>query len=183
MWPVRPRRRDSKQAGRQTLPGQDRARVSFMTLRERTNERSQEAVAVRPHVRGKFLYAGDEKLYVRGVTYSAFATDSDGNELFAADQVEHDFAAIAANGFNAVRVYTVPPRWLLDVAQQHQLRVMVGLPVEQHHAFLDEPGRARAIVERVRAAVRQCTGHPAVLCYVAGNEIPAAIVRWHGARR
>jgi len=91
-----------------------------MTLRERTNERSQEAVAVRPHVRGKFLYAGDEKLYVRGVTYSAFATDSDGNELFAADQVEHDFAAIAANGFNAVRVYTVPPRWLLDVAQQHQ---------------------------------------------------------------
>src|SRR5262249_33165992 len=31
-----------------------------------------------------------------------------------------------------------------------------------------------------RAAVRSCAGHPAVLCYVIGNEIPGSIVRWHG---
>ena len=33
------------------------------------------------------------------------------------------------------------------------------------------------------AGVRACAGHPAVLCYVIGNEIPASIVRWHGRRR
>jgi O-antigen biosynthesis protein len=57
---------------------------------------------------------------------------------------------------------------------------MVGLPWEQHVTFLDDPGRARSIVERVAAGVRACAGHPAVLCYVIGNEIPAPIVRWHG---
>src|SRR5690606_7635728 len=41
--------------------------------------------------------------------------------------------------------------------------------------------RARAIEERVRAGVRACARHPAVLCYAVGNEIPASIVRWHGA--
>src|SRR5262249_50727946 len=30
---------------------------------------------------------------------------------------------------------------------------------------------------------RACAGHPAVLCYVIGNEIPASIVRWYGHRR
>jgi hypothetical protein len=31
--------------------------------------------------------------------------------------------------------------------------------------------------------VRATAGHPAVLCYGIGNEIPAGIVRWHGRRR
>jgi beta-galactosidase/beta-glucuronidase len=60
---------------------------------------------------------------------------------------------------------------------------MVGLPWEQHTAFLDDQGRRRSIEERVRVGVRACAGHPAVLCYAIGNEIPAPIVRWHGRRR
>lgn len=59
--------------------------------------------------------------------------------------------------------------------------MMVGLAWEQHVAFLDEPGRADAIEARVRDQVRSCAGHPAVLCYSVGNEIPTSIVRWHGA--
>ena len=31
--------------------------------------------------------------------------------------------------------------------------------------------------------VRACAGHPAVLCYAIGNEIPASIVRWYGHGR
>ena len=60
---------------------------------------------------------------------------------------------------------------------------MVGLPWEQHIAFLDEPVRAQSIVDRVRAGVRACAGHPAVLCFSVGNEIPAPVVRWHGRKR
>jgi len=60
---------------------------------------------------------------------------------------------------------------------------MVGLPWEQHIAFLDDKKRARAIEERVRKGVRACAGHPAVLCYAIGNEIPASIVRWYGHGR
>jgi len=137
---------------------------------------------VRPSVKGKFIYVGNEKLYIRGVTYGSFRPDKDGNE-FDPEVVERDFAQIAANGINAIRTYTVPPRWLLDVAKGYGLRVMVGLPGVLHVAFLDDKKLTRAMEKRVRDGVRACTGHPAVLCYVIGNEIPAPIVRWHGRRR
>src|SRR5207249_1428458 len=78
---------------------------------------------------------------------------------------------------------TVPPRYVLDLARQHDLWIMVGLPWEQHVAFLGDKTIAASIEARVRAGVRACAGHPAVLCYAVGNEIPAAIVRWHGARK
>src|SRR5262249_17374393 len=137
----------------------------------------------RPRAEGKFIYRGGEKLWIRGVTYGTFRSDEDGNEYRDLRVVRRDFAQIAANGFNAIRTYTVPPGWLLETAAEHGLRVMVGLPWEQHVTFLDDRARARSIEARVRAGVRACAGHPAVLCYVVGNEIPAPIVRWQGRRR
>src|SRR6266545_1679209 len=134
-------------------------------------------------VRGKFLFAGSQKLYVRGVTYGTFRPNVNGSEFHDMDRVEADFRQIAANGMNAIRTYTVPPRWLLDAAQLHGLRVLVGLPWEQHIAFLDDKSRARSVEERVCAGVHACADHPAVLCYAVGNEIPAPIVRWYGHRR
>jgi GT2 family glycosyltransferase len=59
---------------------------------------------------------------------------------------------------------------------------MVDLPWEQHVTFLDDRRRARDIEQRVRRDARSLAGHPAVLCVAIGNEIPAPIVRWHGAR-
>ncbi|MGE5239731.1 MAG: glycoside hydrolase family 2 TIM barrel-domain containing protein, partial [Chloroflexota bacterium] len=137
----------------------------------------------RPRVRGKFIFAGNNKLWVRGVTYGTFRPGDDGVDYPSPRVVESDFAAMAENGINAVRTYTVPPAWLLDSAQRCGLYVMVGIPWEQHIAFLDDKSRASDIEARVRMAVRHCASHPAILCYAVGNEIPAAIVRWHGRRR
>ena len=137
------------------------------------------AKAERPVVRGKFLFVGEEKLWVRGVTYGTFRPQG-GSEYPPDDVVERDFVRMAANGINAVRTYTPPPRRLLELAHRFGLRVMVGLPWEQHVAFLNERSRARDIVRRVRMAVAEIAGHPAILCYAVGNEIPAPVVRWHG---
>ena len=60
---------------------------------------------------------------------------------------------------------------------------MAGLPVERSVAFLDYRKCARSIEEMVRAEVRARAGHPGILCYTIGNEIPASIVRWHGRRK
>ena len=139
--------------------------------------------SLRPQARGKFLFVGEEKLYVRGVTYGPFPPGQDGAEYPNPVRVAQDFEAMAAIGINTIRTYNVPPRWFLDAAQRANLRVMVGLPWEQHVAFLDDSRTARAIEARVREAVRKCAGHPAVLCYAVGNEIPAGIVRWLGRRR
>src|SRR4051812_42766370 len=151
--------------------------------------RLDDAADPRPHdgprvrAAGKFLSVRGEKLYVRGVTYGTFRPDEQGREFADLDRVADDFALMAANGINAIRTYTVPPRALLDLAFEHGLRVMVGLPWEQHVAFLDDAALGRSIEARVREGVRACAGHPAVLCYAIGNEIPAPIVRWHGRRR
>lgn len=137
----------------------------------------------RVRARGKFLFAGEEKLYLRGVTYGPFRPTASGCEYHDEETVERDLAQMAANGINAVRTYTVPPRWLLDSAQRHGLRVLIGLPWEQHVTFLDSRRRRCEIERLVRAGVRQCAGHPAVLAYSIGNEIPSPLVRWYGHRR
>src|SRR3989441_3228907 len=142
------------------------------------------AVEARPSARGKFIFAGDDKLYVRGVTYGTFRPNDDGDEYPAVDIVARDFARMAARGVNAVRVYTVPPPWLLDSAWRHGLRVMVGLPVERFVGLLADKKDGLSHLEAVvRAGVRACRGHPAVLCHASGNESPAPVVRWHRRRR
>ena len=137
----------------------------------------------RPRAAGKFLYTGDDKLDVRGATYGTFRPGWLGVPFPEPAVVRRDFAAMARTGLNAVRTYTVPPEWLLDDAWSAGLRVMVGIPWEQHVAFLDDPGRPESIERRVREGVLRCLGHPAVLCYAVGNEIPSAIVRWSGRLR
>ena len=52
----------------------------------------------RPEIRGKFIFAGDEKLQVRGVTYGAFEPDGEGNEYHALDRIDRDFSAMAGCG-------------------------------------------------------------------------------------
>jgi O-antigen biosynthesis protein len=137
----------------------------------------------RPQVRGKFLFVQGRKFYIRGVTYGTFRPDGEGDQYGSAQSVERDFALMAASGINALRTYTPPPVWLLDLAASHNLYVMVGLPWEQHITFLENSRQATDIERRVREAVRACAGHPAILCYTIGNEIPTSIVRWHGAAK
>ncbi|MFL6117172.1 MAG: glycosyltransferase, partial [Catenulispora sp.] len=114
------------------------------------------------------------------MTYGTFRPSEDGTAFPAPATVEHDFAAMAAAGVNAVRTYTPAPRWLLDLALAHDLRILAGLPWEQHVAFLEQRGTAQSIERRVREAARAMAGHPALLAYSIGNEIPGGIARWHG---
>ena len=140
-------------------------------------------LAVRPEARGKFLYLGEEKLWVKGVTYGTFGPEAEWGEYRTPELAGRDFAQMRANGLNAIRTYTVPPSWLLDLALEHHLWVMVGIPWEQHVDFCADRKRLHSIEQRVRRGVRACAGHPAVLCYAVGNEIPSPIVRWIGPRR
>src|SRR5438093_505519 len=146
-------------------------------------ERIARDISSRPTVRGKFLWAGDQKLLIHGVTYGTFAANSAGEQYPERKQVERDFHRMERHSINAIRTYTVPPSWLLDLAARHCIRVMVGVPWEQHVAFLDDSSLTRSIDARVRGDVERCAGHPSVLAYAVGNEIPTSIVRWHGRAR
>ncbi|MDQ3953102.1 MAG: glycosyltransferase [Actinomycetota bacterium] len=140
--------------------------------------------AARPEVRGKFLYSGGEKMYVRGATYGAFEPDEHGNEYHVRDLIRRDFAQMAAAGFNAVRIpHTMPPRALLDIASEEGLKVMVGLSAEQYVGYLIDSKGAPDVVSLTREKVAAVAGHPAILCYALGNEIPAPTARWIGRRK
>ena len=142
------------------------------------------AVPARPRVAGRFLFVGEEKLWIKGVTYGAFRPDERKNEYHDLAQIERDFAQMAAAGINTVRIpHTTPPRALLDIAERYGLWVMVGLSAEQYVGYLIDRKNAPDVAGIVRAKVRAIAAHPALLCYAIGNEIPAPVARWIGKRR
>jgi GT2 family glycosyltransferase len=89
---------------------------------------------------------------------------------------------------NTVRLYTVPERPILDLAEELGLKLLVGVwwgdprKLEQasEEAWQGMATEAKALVRQTIGAYGQ---HPAVLGFVVGNEIPAPSVRWHGRRR
>ena len=144
---------------------------------------SRSSPLCRPTVLGKSVYCGETKLWIKGVTYGTFRPDESESSFTIHRLVESDFDAISSNGFNCIRTYTVPPLWVLGLASKYGLRVMVGLPWEQHITFLDSTSGNAKSGMRSKARIRNCSRHPAILCYALGSEIPAPIARWYGARR
>jgi O-antigen biosynthesis protein len=135
------------------------------------------------HVKGKFFFAGDEKHFVKGVTYGPFPIGSHGAQFPESKIVEKDFELMIAAGINTARVFTVPPIWLLDAAQEAGLKILAGLPWPQHVTFLDSAAIQAHIKQAVSDGVRACGRHPAIFAYIVGNEIPPDVIRWHGAEQ
>ena len=138
----------------------------------------------RPVVRGKFLYADDGKYWVKGMTYGTFAPDAYGQPFPNAAQVERDFAQMARAGMNTVRVYTVPPRTLLDAAHRHGLKVMVGLRGNNtSHSSTRQGGRkqskdACATACKVVRATRRSSATPSATKFVTTFSARAANSPW-----
>lgn len=153
-----------------------------MTKRSAIDVAPRPAARGRVVARGRFLECDGERFLVRGVTYGTFR-GPDGSSLPDQAVCRRDLSCIAAAGFNVVRIYTVPPRWFLDEAWAMGLRLMVGTPWQTHRAVLESSREATHVLEQVRAGVAACASHPGILCYSVGNEVPASIVRWHGAAR
>ncbi|MFM7100968.1 MAG: hypothetical protein ACKO3N_07335, partial [Verrucomicrobiota bacterium] len=79
-------------------------------------------------VEGRFFRAGGAKFHPRGVTYGPFAPNGAGEPLGTPESTRADFGRMARLGANLLRVYHVPPRWLLDLAEAHGLKVLVDVP-------------------------------------------------------
>jgi glycosyltransferase involved in cell wall biosynthesis len=131
----------------------------------------------------KFLFEGDKKFFVKGITYGPFKPDTDGNYLGRPEQVDVDLHMMREIGFNLVRIYHAPPRWFLDRCAAAGMRVLITLPWAKHIEFLRERAARNSIADAVGQAVRHYAGHPAVFGYLVGNEISSTMVRWLGVRR
>jgi cellulose synthase/poly-beta-1,6-N-acetylglucosamine synthase-like glycosyltransferase len=133
--------------------------------------------------RGKYLFEGAEKFYVRGVSYGPFAPNSRGERYPEPERAAADFALMRELGANLVRLYVPPPPWMVEEASKAGLRLMVGIPWPFHMAFLDSREMKRDIREAIRKTVSEMREFgETIAAYSIGNEIRSDIVRWHGPR-
>jgi GT2 family glycosyltransferase len=140
-------------------------------------------VSARPRivVDGKFFRLGEQKFYAKGVAYGPLSPDAQGLPFATPERTLLDLAQVHELGANALRLYHVPPRWFLDMAEARGLKLLVDIPWNRHLCFDSEIRRAEAR-DAVRRAVYACAGHPAVFAFSVANEIPSDIVRWAGPR-
>ena len=141
-------------------------------------ERSRPRTGARRRAR-KVSLAGRREVLRPGRHVRDVRRDEAGDQFPARETVERDFAAMAANGINSVRTYTVPPTWLLDLALRarppHDDRHPVGaprrLPREPREPRVDRrrvqeatyaprrpPGRALPTRSATRSRPRSCAG-------------------------
>lgn len=124
-------------------------------------------------VEGKFLRCGSARIHPRIVTYGPFPGGWPEDLL-------PDFRRIKAAGFDAIRLYEIPGRPLLDAAQASGLKVMGTLMWEQNGDFMAKPGRLSAAMVLLERQLQAVAEHPALAAVYVGNEIPADLVRWMG---
>lgn len=141
------------------------------------------AVSARPRVvvDGKFFRLGEKKFYVKGVAYGPLAPDAQGSPFASPQQTKLDFTQIRELDANVLRLYHVPPRWFLDLAEACELKVLIDIPWNKQLCF-DSESRRNQAREAVRRAAYACAAHPAVFAYSVANEFPADIVRWAGPK-
>jgi glycosyltransferase involved in cell wall biosynthesis len=159
------------------------APMSQIVRAERENPLRQERNVQRPTVHGRFLYVNGERFWIKGVTYGTFRPNEAGEPFPNRTQVRHDFAQMREAGVNTVRLYTPPPDWLADVAHEFGLYLFPDIVWGPRRCDFDQPERLKYLFEWTREHARRLSGHPAILLYSIGNEIPPLIVRWYTARR
>jgi cellulose synthase/poly-beta-1,6-N-acetylglucosamine synthase-like glycosyltransferase len=137
-----------------------------------------------PRVSGRFLNVNGERFWIKGVTYGSFRPNEDGDPFPSRTQVREDFAQMADAGVNTIRIYSPPPDWLADAAEKAGLFLFPDICWGPRRCSdFDDPERFRFLLNWTREHTRRLAGHPAMLLYSIGNEIPPLIVRWYSAAR
>src|SRR5215216_805765 len=69
-----------------------------------------------PQINAKFLSLHGQRFYIRGTSYGSFAQTTLGVPFPLPALVRQDFDLMRSIGINTVRLYDLPPTWLLEMA-------------------------------------------------------------------
>jgi GT2 family glycosyltransferase len=152
-------------------------RPSSNTLPFTGRQRVLQPVTDRIRRDGKFFRLGSEKFYVKGVTYGPFAPNKDGEPLPDRAQVRRDFEQMRELGANCLRIYNIPPQWMLNLCQEMGLRMFVDVSWPKNMEFIHDQEVGNQARRAVHDAARACGNHPAVFAISVVNEIPPDLVR------
>src|SRR5438876_12348539 len=84
-------------------------------IRPEEDSRARAGEAGRIQVDGKFFARKAQRFQIHGVTYGPFAPDTNGDQFPDPERVRADLASMRAGAINSIRVYHLPPDWLLDL--------------------------------------------------------------------
>ena len=143
-------------------------------------QRVLEPVTDRIRRDGKFFRLRSDKFYVKGVTYGPFAPNTAGEPLPEREQVRRDLMLMIDLGANCLRIYHIPPQWLLDLCQELGLRLFVDVSWPKNLEFIRDTDIANQARAAVRDAAQRCGNHSAVFAISVVNEIPPDLVRLSG---
>jgi len=133
--------------------------------------------------KGFHFYRGEQKWLARGVTYGPFRPDEHGNPYPESERQRRDFEAIAAMGANALRLYNVPDETLASLAAASDLNLLIDIPWPKHLDVYQDPKLRKMCLKTVEEGIAKVQKWPNLLGVFLGNEVPADLVRWVGARR
>lgn len=134
-------------------------------------------------VRAKFFFSGEQKIFIKGVTYGPFAPDADGHYFGKPERVASDLKMMGSAGINLLRIYYVPPSWFVDLCAEAGIRLLITIPWMEHIAFLKDRKVRREVIRAIKEGTKTHAGHPAIFGYLVGNEIPSSMVRWLGVQK
>ena len=132
---------------------------------------------------GKFLRAGGQRLWLKGVTYGSFAPNEQAEPFPPFRVLQDDFHRMREAGINTVRLYSPPSDRIADAAAKAGLYLVPDICWGPRRCELDDVERLGFMHEWIREHARRLAGHPAILMYSLGNEIPPLMVRWYGRKR
>ena len=147
---------------------------------------SRPGSGLRPRVSGRFLYVGDEKLWVRGVTYGTFPPIASGDDGYQPVKADADFARMASVGINA----TAGLRCRLRRGSWTRLSNMgcgsswacPGSSTSRSSTSADAVRRAHRGPRQ--GGRRELAGHPAMLAFASATRSRARrALAWRAARR
>lgn len=135
-------------------------------------------------IHSKFFYDKGKKFYIQGVNYGPFRPRDSTNSYFPlAEEVKNDFLLMQQAGINTVRTYHFPPCWLLDLAEEYGLKILVSIPwTERYHYFSDSQS-FNAFKQWIIQKVKEYEGHRALLGYFVDNELPPDCIRFYGRKK
>ncbi len=137
---------------------------------------------------GKHFSLEGKRFDFRGVTYGTFRPRAhDGARFPPTTTIVEDFAMMRVAGFTVVRTYTEPTEDVLEAAAEHGLRILAGIFYPDWRYMLGASRHERSRIamaarREVREAAHRLAEADHVLALCVGNEIPADVVRWIGAR-
>ena len=134
-------------------------------------------------VDGKFLSVDGRRFPVKGVTYGSFARNEAGEPFPPFPQLRDDFMRMREAGINTVRIYSPPSDRIADAAHSAGLHLIPDICWGPRTCEWDYPEWRRKAIDGTREEARRLAGHPAILMFSIGNEIPPLIARWYGRRR